>query len=131
MLAPASQAVAPARTLRFEHLSVDQGLAQESVLAIVQDSDGFMWFGSQAGLSRFDGYRVVVYRHQSTTRAAWSTTGCACCMSTGAADLWIGTDGGLDRFDPDTQTFIHYMPKETVKARQRQPPHPRDHRRGR
>ena len=43
---------------------MEQGLAQESVLAIVQDSDGFMWFGTQAGLSRFDGYRVTVYRNE-------------------------------------------------------------------
>src|SRR5688572_17587291 len=64
LLVSSSQAVAPTRTLRFEHLSVEQGLAQESVLAIVQDRDGFMWFGSQAGLSRFDGYSVVVYRHE-------------------------------------------------------------------
>ncbi|WP_313171803.1 two-component regulator propeller domain-containing protein [Massilia oculi] len=45
-------AAAPEPTLRFEHLSVQQGLSQESVLSIVQDRDGFMWFGTQSGLSR-------------------------------------------------------------------------------
>ena len=53
---------APAPTLRFEHLSVEDGLAQETVLAMAQDRDGFMWFGTQNGLSRFDGYRFVNFR---------------------------------------------------------------------
>jgi ligand-binding sensor domain-containing protein len=54
---------APAPTLRFEHLSVEDGLTQESVLAIVQDADGFMWFGTQSGLSRYDGYRFTNFRN--------------------------------------------------------------------
>ena len=62
----ASAVAAPPRTLRFEQLNVEDGLAQESVLAIGQDRQGFMWFGSQAGLSRFDGYRTVIYRNSVT-----------------------------------------------------------------
>src|SRR4051812_8727000 len=57
-------AAAPARSLRFDQLNVEHGLAQESILAIAQDGDGFMWFGSQTGLSRFDGYRVTTYRNE-------------------------------------------------------------------
>jgi ligand-binding sensor domain-containing protein len=49
-------------------------------------------------------------------------------MSTARA-LWIGTDGGLDRYDPATQSFRHYDAGRTGQARQRQPPHPRDRRR--
>ncbi|RYE87584.1 MAG: hypothetical protein EOO78_35605, partial [Oxalobacteraceae bacterium] len=62
MLAAPAMA-APVPTLRFEHLSVEDGLLQESVLAIVQDSEGFMWFGTQSGLSRYDGYRFISYRN--------------------------------------------------------------------
>ena len=54
---------APTPTLRFEQLSVEEGLAQESVLAVVQDRDGFMWFGTQSGLSRYDGYRFTNFRN--------------------------------------------------------------------
>ena len=115
MLAPASQAVAPIRTLRFEHLSVDQGLAQESVLAIVQDRDGFMWFGSQAGLSRFDGYRVVVYRHELDNPKSLVNNWIRVLHVDARGDLWIGTDGGIDRFDPNTNSFIHYFPHEAVR----------------
>ncbi|NML62098.1 response regulator [Massilia sp. RP-1-19] len=115
MLVAASQAVAPARTLRFEHLSVDQGLAQESVLAIAQDRDGFMWFGSQAGLSRFDGYRVVVYRHQIDNPKSLVNNWVRVLHVDERGDLWIGTDGGIDRFDPNTNAFTHYLLQETVR----------------
>ncbi|MGZ8316171.1 MAG: two-component regulator propeller domain-containing protein [Telluria sp.] len=113
-VAPAG-AQAPARTLRFEHLSVDQGLAQESVLAITQDREGFMWFGSQAGLSRFDGYRVVVYRHEINNSKSLANNWVKALHVDPRGDLWIGTDGGVDRFDPNTQSFIHYLPQEAVR----------------
>ncbi|RJG15130.1 hybrid sensor histidine kinase/response regulator [Massilia cavernae] len=114
-LAPGAGAAAPARTLRFEHLSVEHGLAQESVLAIVQDRDGFMWFGSQAGLSRFDGYRVVVYRHDVNNRKSLANNWVKVLHVDARGELWVGTDGGVDRFDPATQSFVHYLPQETVR----------------
>jgi signal transduction histidine kinase/ligand-binding sensor domain-containing protein/CheY-like chemotaxis protein/HPt (histidine-containing phosphotransfer) domain-containing protein len=114
LLCAGSQA-APARTLRFEHLSVDQGLAQESVLAIVQDSDGFMWFGTQGGLSRFDGYRVTTYRNEVGDPRSLANNWVRVLHVDGKGKLWIGTDGGLDRFDPVTQTFTHFVPDEAVK----------------
>ncbi len=103
-------APAPARPLRFEHLSVEQGLAQESVLAIVQDADGFMWFGSQGGLSRFDGYRVVNYRNLPTDPRSLVNNWVRVLHLDRKGRMWIGTDGGLDRYDPATQTFTHYLP---------------------
>ncbi|MCP4203597.1 MAG: hypothetical protein GY769_16885, partial [bacterium] len=52
----------PAR-LRFEQLSIEQGLPQQSVLSVLQDRHGFMWFATQGGAVRFDGYRTTVFRH--------------------------------------------------------------------
>ena len=113
---PAAQGLAaPARTLRFEQLSVEQGLAQESVLAVAQDSDGFMWFGSQAGLSRFDGHRVITYRNAVNDARSLVNNWVRVLHIDRLGRLWIGTDGGLDRFDPVTQSFIHYAPREQAR----------------
>jgi signal transduction histidine kinase/ligand-binding sensor domain-containing protein/CheY-like chemotaxis protein/HPt (histidine-containing phosphotransfer) domain-containing protein len=106
---------APARTLRFEHLSVDDGLAQESVLAIVQDNDGFMWFGSQTGLSRFDGYKVIVYRTVVGDARTLVNNWVRVLHVDRQGRLWIGTDGGLDRYEPSTQSFLHFAPKESTR----------------
>src|SRR5947208_70999 len=49
--------------LQFGHLTTDDGLVDNSVTAILQDSRGFMWFGTPSGLSRYDGYRFTTYQH--------------------------------------------------------------------
>ncbi|MES3020138.1 MAG: two-component regulator propeller domain-containing protein [Pseudomonadota bacterium] len=115
LFAAATSAAAPARSLRFEQFSVEQGLAQESVLAVVQDRDGFMWFGSQAGLSRYDGYRVQTYRNAANDRRSLADNWVRVLHVDHAGRLWVGTDGGLDRFDPATQSFTHYLTGEPAK----------------
>ncbi|MDB5951086.1 MAG: histidine kinase, partial [Massilia sp.] len=111
----AAHAAQPARSLRFEQLSVEDGLAQESILSMVQDADGFMWFGSQTGLSRFDGYRVTTYRNEVGNSRSIVSNWVRVLHVDRAGRLWIGTDGGLERFDPATQAFVHYAPNESDK----------------
>ena len=53
-----------AQDLRFDRLSLEEGLSQSTVYAIVQDRRGFMWFGTEDGLNRYDGYHFKVYRHE-------------------------------------------------------------------
>jgi signal transduction histidine kinase/ligand-binding sensor domain-containing protein/CheY-like chemotaxis protein/HPt (histidine-containing phosphotransfer) domain-containing protein len=108
-------AAAPARSLRFDQLSVEHGLAQESILSIAQDGDGFMWFGSQTGLSRFDGYRVTSYHNEVGNRRTIANNWVRVLHVDRSGRLWIGTDSGLDRFEPETQTFTHFVPNEPVK----------------
>jgi len=101
--------------LRLEHLSVEQGLAQESVLAVAQDQEGFMWFGSQGGLSRYDGYRFISYSNNVNDPRTLSHNWVRALYVDRRGRLWIGTDGGLDRFNPATQTFTHYLPDESER----------------
>jgi len=51
------------RSLRFQHLSRDDGLSQSFAYAIAQDQQGYMWFGTQEGLNRFDGANFTVFAH--------------------------------------------------------------------
>ncbi|MEW6370555.1 MAG: two-component regulator propeller domain-containing protein [Pseudomonadota bacterium] len=111
----APSAAAPAPTLRFEHLSVDDGLAQESVLAMAQDADGFMWFGTQNGLSRFDGYRFVNFRNVIGDASTLASNWVRVLHVDPQRRLWIGTDGGLARYDAATQGFQHFLPDEPAR----------------
>jgi signal transduction histidine kinase/ligand-binding sensor domain-containing protein/CheY-like chemotaxis protein len=104
---------APPRTLRFEQLSVEHGLAQETVLAIAQDRQGFMWLGTQAGLTRFDGYRTITYKSAIADPRSLVDNWVRVLHLDPTGQLWIGTDGGLDRYDSATRTFTHFLPRES------------------
>ncbi|MDN4056429.1 two-component regulator propeller domain-containing protein [Massilia sp. YIM B02763] len=96
------------RSLRFEHVGLEEGLSQESVLTILQDRDGFMWFGSQAGLNRFDGYRIRVFRNDPNDPGSLADNFVGASHEDAQGRLWFGTRGGLVRFDKASQRFARY-----------------------
>ena len=55
--------VVDGKGIRFTRLSTDEGLSQTKVSQIVQDDQGFMWFGTQYGLNRYDGYKFKLFVH--------------------------------------------------------------------
>ena len=94
--------------LRFSRLSTAQGLSQTRVAQIVQDNQGFMWFGTEYGLDRYDGYEFRVFTHDP---ARENSLGCVYIHSLfkdRSGTLWVGCDQSLDRFDSVNETFSHY-----------------------
>lgn len=88
----------------FDHLSLRHGLSQSSVSCIVQDSLGFMWFGTQDGLNRFDGYHFQVFKHDNTDTNTISNNWIHTLLFDRNGSLWVGTqNGGLNRIDVDEQ----------------------------
>jgi ligand-binding sensor domain-containing protein/signal transduction histidine kinase len=96
------------RSLRFEHIGLDEGLPQESVMTILQDRTGFMWIGTQAGLVRFDGYRNRVFRNDPNDASSLVDNYVQSSHEDAAGRLWFGTRGGLVRFDEASQKFVRY-----------------------
>jgi len=105
----ASSIQAQANTTRFERVSVEDGLSQSVVLAILQDQQGFMWFATQDGLNRYDGYQFTVYKHDPDDPTALSNNYVRTIYEDRSGELWVGTRSGLDRLDRTTGTFIHYQ----------------------
>ncbi len=98
-----------ARQIRFDHLSLDQGLSQGAVNCIVQDPRGFMWFGTQDGLNRWDGYAFTVFKQNPDEKSSVSANTIWALHADRERALWIGTDGGgLNRLDLDTAAFTVY-----------------------
>jgi ligand-binding sensor domain-containing protein/signal transduction histidine kinase len=104
------------RSLRFEHIGLVEGLSQESVLTVLQDRNGFMWFGTQAGLNRFDGYRMTVFRTDPDDHGSIPDNFVTASYEDEAGRLWFGTRGGLARFDETSQNFVRYLPEGTGGA---------------
>ncbi|MGB3714309.1 MAG: two-component regulator propeller domain-containing protein [Candidatus Promineifilaceae bacterium] len=96
--------------INFEQISVEQGLSQSSVHAILQDHYGFMWFGTLDGLNRYDGYDIRVYKHDSEDPSSISDNMIKAIYEDSEGILWIGTSaGGLNRFDRESETFSRYQ----------------------
>ncbi len=93
--------------LRFERISLEEGLSQSAILSMVQDAQGFMWFGTEGGLNRYDGYQFTVYRHDADDPTTVGDDYISALYADRDGVLWIGTRNGLDRFDPDSGTFVH------------------------
>ncbi|ELX12458.1 sensor histidin kinase [Janthinobacterium sp. HH01] len=109
LLALLSIARAAPLSLRFEHLGVEQGLTQESVTAVLQDRHGYMWLGTQAGLSRYDGYRMTVFKNDPANARSLLDNYVHALYEDGNGNIWIGSKGGLDRYDPATLSFVHQL----------------------
>jgi signal transduction histidine kinase/ligand-binding sensor domain-containing protein len=96
--------------VQFERLSIEQGLSQSAVPCIIQDMRGFMWFCTQDGLNRYDGYDFAVYEHDPDDPASLANSFIHAIHQDPSGALWIGTNGGgLARLDPETGQFTRYV----------------------
>jgi PAS domain S-box-containing protein len=95
--------------IRFEIISIDGGLSQSTVRCIIQDKRGLMWFGTEDGLNRYDGYEFVIYRPIPDNPTSLSDEGIHCLYEDHQGHLWIGTRQGLNRFNRDNETFTRYQ----------------------
>ncbi len=104
---PAEPALPP---LRFERLTLEDGLSQNAVLALFQDRQGFLWIGTQDGLNRYDGYGFAVYKNSPRDPNSLSHNSILAILQDRQGSLWVGTwGGGLNRFDPASGQVDRYQ----------------------
>ncbi len=95
--------------LRFDRLTVEDGLSYSTIWSIHQDSQGFMWFGTGEGLNRYDGYRFKVFKHDPEDPKSLSDVGVTAIAEDNQVRLWLGTvSGGLNRFHRDDESFERF-----------------------
>ncbi len=94
--------------IRFRRITINDGLSLSSVYAIYQDKMGFMWFGTEDGLNRYDGENIKIYRPDIST----TNTICYKWIEHIAEDstgmLWFGSKKGLSAFNPRIETFYNF-----------------------
>lgn len=88
-----------------EHLVVDKGLSQNSVLSIFQDSKELMWFGTDDGLNKFDGYSYTIYRREVNNPKSIGNNSILCITEDSDNNLWIGTLDGLYKYHRNKNVF--------------------------
>ncbi|WP_342807207.1 two-component regulator propeller domain-containing protein [Alteromonas sp. M12] len=108
VLFSAFNAIADNENIKFQRITLDQGLSQENILTAFQDSEGYMWFGTQEGLNRYDGYQFKVFTYSSRNKDSLSSDWVYSIIEPQKNVLWIGTRNGVNVFDKSSQTFKHY-----------------------
>lgn len=94
----------------FEQISLEEGLSQSIVECILQDRRGFMWFGTEDGLNKYDGYRFTVVRHNPNDPNSLSYNQLLSIIEDRSGIIWIGTfHGGLNRYDPEEEQVTRYQ----------------------
>ncbi|MEM7511118.1 MAG: two-component regulator propeller domain-containing protein, partial [Bacteroidota bacterium] len=93
----------------FRHINKQDGLSQNTVFDIAQDGHGFMWFGTRDGLNKYDGYRMIVFRHQADDpESIISDDIRALYYDEEDSTLWICTPEGLSRYQEEQENFVNY-----------------------
>jgi ligand-binding sensor domain-containing protein/signal transduction histidine kinase len=93
---------------RFSHLTPAQAPSQTRVSQIIQDDQGFLWFGTQQGLNRYDGYRCKLFTHDPKRADSFGGSFVYSLFKDRSGSLWVGSDQSFDRFDPATESFTHF-----------------------
>jgi ligand-binding sensor domain-containing protein/serine phosphatase RsbU (regulator of sigma subunit) len=102
-------AVAQTHRLKFQHLTTEEGLSQSTVDCILQDSRGFMWFGTRDGLNKYDGYRFTVYKNDPNNPHSLSNNYIKDIIEDQDGNIWVATwGGGLDRLNRHDERFVHF-----------------------
>ena len=91
--------------LRFNKISVDDGLAHSDITSIVQDDAGFIWFGTLGGLNRYDGYDLKTFSNQNNPFESVYKNRISKIIPKDNY-LWLVTQGGIECFNVNTESFL-------------------------
>ncbi|MDQ3021479.1 MAG: histidine kinase [Bacteroidota bacterium] len=96
--------------LKVEHISLEQGVSNNLIFSIYQDSKGFIWFGTMFGLVKYDGVNYKTYRHDPLDSNSLSNDDIISIYEDKSGNLWLGTfNGGLNKYDRKTGIFTRYL----------------------
>ena len=105
----AAALLAQPRDIRFEQVSVEQGLSNYAVTKIVQDQQGFLWIATEDGLNKYDGYTFTVYKPDPADSNSLPSRFVQTVYVDRAGHLYVGAGyTGLRRYNPDTDKFDHF-----------------------
>jgi ligand-binding sensor domain-containing protein len=107
--------VAQREELRFEKTGIGQGISNETVISILQDSKGYMWFGTLDGLNKYDGYTFTKYHFDPNDTNTVSQNFIYTIFEDRKGTIWLSTFEGLCKFDRHTEKFTRYKPRKSAQ----------------
>jgi len=96
---------AQSKTLQFQHITTETGLPNNSTFDIIQDHVGFIWIGTSAGLSRYDGSKFKTYNRKENNLKGLNVKAI---FEDSEKELWLGTDKCFSKFNRSTELFENF-----------------------
>lgn len=103
------EAFAQINRCQFTRFTTNDGLPDNNVHRIIQDAQGYLWFGTANGLCRYDGYEFTVFKHRFQDSRSLSDNFVNALLADSRGRIWAGTQNGLNLFDPATNTFQTFL----------------------
>ena len=99
------QSIAQEEYVRFKRITINEGLSLSSVYDIYQDSKGFMWFGTEDGLNKYDGQTITVYGATTDQHNLMANKWVEMVYEDKSGMIWLGSKSGLTKYNPRKGIF--------------------------
>ncbi|MBN2742775.1 MAG: hypothetical protein JXR39_02670 [Marinilabiliaceae bacterium] len=97
----------------FRHIKTENGLTNDMIHCVVQDTHGYVWIGTDEGLNRYDGYECDQFEHNRFDEKSLIDNAIVCLYTDSKHRLWVGTLNGLCRFNSEQENFDRFVPEKT------------------
>ncbi|MGB0983577.1 MAG: two-component regulator propeller domain-containing protein [Saprospiraceae bacterium] len=98
--------------LRFDRITIEDGLSHTTVHSIFQNEDGLIWIGTEDGLNIYNGYSFKIYKHDASNPYSISNNVIKSIFKDKKGTVWVGTENGLNRYIPEKDGFITFKKEE-------------------
>jgi len=94
--------------VRFERITVEDGLSQSSVKSLVQDKYGYLWVATLDGLNKYDGNKFYIFQHDGKNTNTIPRNDIHMLFIDKSQNLWVSSSGSLSRFVPEKNNFMNF-----------------------
>lgn len=98
--------------ISFSNITIEDGLSQATVETILQDKKGYIWFGTNNGLNRYNGYDFKVYNHEKGNPSSIINNYIVDLKEDFEGNIWVGTANGISKISSDEETITNYSQGE-------------------
>jgi ligand-binding sensor domain-containing protein/signal transduction histidine kinase len=107
------------QSITFKRLNIEDGLSQSTVFAMLQDHEGFMWFATQDGLNRYDGYSFTIFRNNPYDNSSLRNNWILDLYQAASRRLWVISRDGISLYNPINQSFINFASDSSIPSTRR------------
>ena len=94
--------------INFKNITIEQGLSQSTVETMIQDSKGYLWFGTNDGLNRYNGYEFKVYKNNKNSKNSLVSNYIIDVKEDNEGNIWVGTPSGVSKINTENDNITNY-----------------------